>query len=244
VARRANFELFVRDRGGKPKLVTVLSDRPPKEDFPYTVIAHLPYAAQENGLPAGDELSRVNRLEDQIEEVLTLFRVVHLGHITSDGGMLVVFCAPEKVPSTITIKTGLLKQEKLTLDVRHDPEWNWFDSEMGPTAVEVELSRNWNLLQKLASYGDRSEAVRQVDFWAYFKSPEQRAAFLGAIAAEGYRQSSESNDGKPPYPYGLEFAIQSDTQAPTMAHRCAFLRAEATKADGDFDGWACHVVKA
>lgn len=233
------YVLFTREERGLPKLVSGVAKIPPHLDpLEYTVVARLPYREQTNGLQADGELSRVSRIEDQIEEALTPLGAFHLGHISFNGAMQVAFLAPEGIPTELNIQAGLLE-----LDVLHDPSHTWFQTEMSPTDVEFETSKNRTLHQTLAQHGDRSEAIRQVDFWAYFPTAEQRAAFLAAILASHYRLSSES-EAEGANPFGCEFAADSDVSPETMAARCAFLRREAIQQNGDFDGWACPVVKS
>jgi len=235
--------IITREERGRPKLATTVDGIPPRfSQFEYVVVARLPYRELDNGLPAGTELSRVTNLETQLEEALAPLGAFHLGHITFNGAMQVAFLAPKGVPTELTVKTGLLRKEKIELDVRHDPSHTWFQTELAPTDMEVETFKNRQLHQTLAEHGDRSEAIRQVDFWAYFASAEQRASFVNAIVSNGYRITSE-NAAEGAYAFGCQFAADSDVTPQTMATRCAFLRKEATGQNGDFDGWACPVVK-
>lgn len=237
------YAIYVREESGLPKLITSVEAIPTEvASLDYVAVARFPFREKDNGLPVDGELSRVNKLEAAIEETLKPLGAFFLGHITFKGAMQSAWLAGKGIPSEVALKTGLLKKETIPLDVRHDPLHSWFFTELAPTPVEIESSRNRQLHQTLAEHNDSAEAVRQVDFWAYFQSERQRTAFVEAITANGYRLSKHSA-AEGTHPFGCEFAADSDVMPETMATRCAFLRKEALLQDGDFDGWACPVIK-
>ena len=224
----------------------VIAERP--KDRPQLVCsvqAKLPYKPQRNGLPDDTEFARLGNLEEALIGSLTPMGALHLGHITSNGVMTVVFQAPANLPSSVKLKTGLLTRASIELASTRDDAWEFFEQRLAPTDLEAMESNNRKLLRHLASVGDKAELARPVDFAANFPTSEGRDSFLAAVSLMAYRSSAKGNwetlDG--PNRFWCEVVTTSDLSAPTMANRCLYLRQEAQRAGGDFDGWSSPVVK-
>jgi len=243
MSKEPSYFIFTREESGLPKILQLAEHKIGEPNLQFVVIARLPFKTLNNGLPAQGELSRLSLIEDKLIKEFIPTGAIHLGHITFNGVMQVVFQSIAPLPPEITIKTGLLSKQVIPLDVRRDPNWSWYYSEMAPTPVEREWARNQQLFETLRKHNDHHATPRQVDFWAYFATAEERAKFLDAVTSQGYSLTSESTAPTPsPLPFGCEFAIVTGIEPHAIAERCAALRAETDRLNGDFDGWACPVI--
>lgn len=238
------FVVFQREEDGLPRLFSCVevgkSQRP---DLTYAWAIRLPYEAQANGFPAGNELGRVYKIEDQLTAPLERLGGVFMGHSIGSGGMTVIFRAPRPAPSEIEVKTGLLRKDKFQVMVREDPNWEWHEEKFAPTQREFHVSRNRQLMDALEKQGDRHEVVRPVDFAAFFPSAADRDGFLAAIEPHGYRLNEEGKweDEEGGYWCGLVHATAIDEN--TIADCCVLVENLARAHKGELDGWATPVQK-
>lgn len=237
------YMIAVRHENGMPLLITSAEIEPAhRPNYPYLVLAAIPYLAQDNGLPAQGELSRVAKLEESLTNALKDCRALHLGHVTHNGIFLVAHYAMRPAPDSVTIPTGFLKKSAIDLNVRKDPDWSWFTASMEPTPLERVAHRNQPLYEVLTQHGNRPELPRPVDFTFFFKSPEGCQAAADKLSADGFRQSQQDiweSDGS----YGIELVREMATLPEEMDPLCVQLDKVAEELGGEFDGWACPVKK-
>lgn len=234
--------VFRREYDG-PVLVSALLVEPAGRSAYRFVAVHVALFDQErNGLPTRGELERLHKLRDGIEKVLATYGTVTAGHRMANGRARLISYCRAKPPISISVKTGLFKSESLALDVRDDPDWELYRSEIEPTPLEFEEARSWMLLQKLKEAGDRPEAPREVDFAATFPSDSGRRAFMEEQFALGYHLGEEGtwedNHG------GCWCVISRDTSVElgVICQLTAALRESARRHGGDLDGWQTPVI--
>lgn len=235
------YALANRTRDGMPLLVTVAAlPTTVRENRPNLLIARLPYKERPNGLPAGNELNRVGRLEEALSVSLVQKGAVHVGHFTGGGQMVAAWYGPTGIPTTHWVRTGLLSRQEIVLESRADGAWLWYDNELSLSPYEHEASRNCALLEKLSQMGDVASRVRPVDFTFFFDEEAQRQVMLSELLAEGFRIGEEgcwTSDGHS-QPYGMTVCLDTSIEEETIARICASLRVRAEGHQADFDGWA------
>lgn len=239
-----SYYVFPRREEDALTLITVNSQPVDFSRYPFHVTVNLPYQAQSNGLPAGKELQRVGNLEEKLGEALGS-AVIHLGHVTGRGRLRVAFRSRTAAPAELKVKTGFLKTEMIPIHSAHDPEGMIYKREMRPEGHEIELCLNHELLDVLEREGDQSHTPRWVDFSAQFPSCEARAAFVEAVVAEGFIVTDRGlwEDQGRPIEYWCEVKRETSVEADTIGRFTMFLRAEAARHQGEFDGWACPVIR-
>lgn len=243
MADEAPFLQFVREVDGHPNFFTICawtkSDLP-RHDFALTI--HVPFSPAEMGAPAAQRLKHTYKIEDGLEHALKSVGGVHMGHVVTPRSTLVLFRSERPAPAEAEIKTGLLKKEKVSISTREDRDWDWHNSEVRPTLKEVHLSRNMMLHHTLAEQGDNAQAVRPVDFTFCFSDAGRRQAGYAELQSLGYELNSEGmteSDGD----YWMSVVADSNVEPDQMAERCVTLTEVAERHGGEFDGWACPVVK-
>jgi hypothetical protein len=240
------FLIFEREVGGLPKFVTMAELEPSRyRKSEFLVYADLPYRALPNGLPLGNELDRVAKLEDKLISALVGAGFLHLGHITHKSVYRAVFRSTTKAPETIGVRASLFKEAQIRLESSHDPHWQWVEQEMIPTPLEKEISVSRALLTTLEKHGDRAEAVRPVDFAAWFPTETDRTSFIESIALNGYAKTDPGTwePDAQPRQYWCEVKKETSIEASTIAKHCACLREQASIWNGEFDGWQTPIVR-
>ena len=238
--------LAQRTRDGLPLLVTAAAlPTSVREARPNLLLARLPYRERPNGLPEGDELNRVSRMEDALNVVLVQVGAVHAGHLTGGGQMVAAWYGPSDAPKVVKIRTGLLTRKEVVLDCRSNADWLWYENELALTPLEYESNHNRDLLHKLSEMGDVSQKVRSVDFTFFFNEEARRQAMLDELLTLGYSLGVEgcwTAEGHS-QPYGMTVCLETSIEDERIAQLCASLRTCAERHDADFDGWATPVVK-
>lgn len=202
---------------------------------------NIPFGASENGLPEGNEFNRVCKIEDKIAAEFKAYNGIHIGHVIKNGMMRSWFRSRLAPPTELLIKTSLFKKEKFALTHFHDPDWEIGNQQVAPTPLEYERALNAMLHIQLGQNGDVSEAVRKVDFFAYFPSRDHASQFAAEVSGNGFTTGEVSeNDGQ----YGLEFSKEMNVIPSEMSERCLDIRSIVKRYGGDFDGWACPIVRS
>lgn len=193
----------------------------------------------DNGLPVGNEFNRISKIEDRMISEFERFGGIHIGHIITKGAMRTWFRSSQKPPTELEIKTGLFKKEKFEVTTYSDPDWSIGNAEVKPTPLEQALSTNSPLHDALNKNGDRAEAVRKVDFCAFFNTRPNAETFGAAAIQQGF-QIGEVWEAEGSF--GIEFTKEMDVLPDHMAERCVQLQELVEQFKGDFDGWACPIV--
>jgi regulator of RNase E activity RraB len=103
-------------------------------------------------------------------------------------------------------------------------------------------AKNREVLDLLHDHGDALERVREIDHWAYFRTPEDRTRFVDACAAAGFplRDTSESSTSGLKYGARIFHAdIPTDSVLHDVTTKICKL---AEAAGGEYDGWETQLV--
>lgn len=239
-----DYVLFSRQQQGLPILITAaIVGESLRAAHPYCLSFTLPFSKREDGLPAGQELSRVSRLEDQVCEALTDANssVIQVGHVTGNGVMRVFIYSDSAHQGLISVKTGLFKKEAIPIESRKDASWAVYELELEPTPMEREISTIQPVLDQLIKAGDVPSKPRVVDFAAKFPSHEKRSAFLEIVGEEGFT-TTEKQLWEVAGQYWCELNKTTAVESETIAGHNAYLRQSAEGCGGEFDGWGCPIA--
>ena len=242
-----SYILVQRQERGLPKLHLLVDPIP--EEFKrnqFSVVVHLPFENGSNGLPYKSIGTRLEKMEDQIDDVLCAEGCVYVGRVTHNGLRRLFYYTQVARPSTLEIKSGFLKKEIVKLDVRHDPDWRVFAENLEVTQLEKAIASNEQLHQKLEEYGDIAAMVRPVDFGISFSTADQRSSFLNHVLDPGFSDPpfriGQSGTWEPePASFWCEITKDTSIERNTIAIVCIQLKDIASQYRGEFDGWACPV---
>jgi hypothetical protein len=211
---------------------------------PFLAFVTVPYAARPNGLPDTKSLDQLHKIEHTMVRSLEAYRTLDVGHNLGGGWMRIgCYCGLEP-PRSLSVSTGLLKKQKIDVNVRRDPEWAWYDENLGLAPWEMEVARYQGLLVQLRKAGDNPEIERDIDVGVVFPSPEARSRFIPAAEAAGYPLTPQGtwdhpNERAPQF--WCELSATTTLEPRTIGATCVRLRTIIEEHGGDFDGWASHV---
>ncbi len=213
-----------------------------RRSLPWSASVVARYQAQENGLPTKDELKRIHALDALLITEFEKLGNVDAGHITTDGCTRFFFYGPTQGPAKVSVKTGLFKKSEFAVEWRHDPEWSVYENCLAPTVTDLMLERFRPLWKTLAEHGDDFDQARPVDFSVHFPTAADRTAFLAEAEHDGFALS-QAGTWDAESDYWCELVRTTPIEPTLMLPICIRLHDMAERHHGEFDGWACPIVK-
>lgn len=207
--------------------------------YPYLATLTIPYHSQENGLPERSDYSRIVKIEDKLEVGVRPLGE-YIGHLVGEGRAILLFVFSNARPSPVTIRMGILNKEMFAFD---PADWNWFDASARPSAQEIVISKYAPLYDQLSQAGDRHSAVRPVDFASHFKTSRGRDEFISAVTLRGFRLGSQGMWEPQPGDFWVEYVLDTSVEKFVMAPLVQELEESSHHFGGEFDGWACPVMR-
>lgn len=240
----AEFVSYHRDLETRPCLGMIRKDVAAlRAQFPFLLALTLEYSSGPNGLPASSaDHQRISKIEDKLESAARP-GAEFLGHVTGGGRTVFLFASRTAQVAPVTVGTGLFKKETFSLVAPATDAWAWFESGLAPTAVEIAVSAYLPLYAQLKQHGDRHEATRPVDFAAFFPSADRREAFLAEVFGLGFTLGQQGGWEPRPGDFWCEFVKETAIEPSVMGPLVLELEALAARHGGEFDGWACPVVR-
>jgi regulator of RNase E activity RraB len=107
---------------------------------------------------------------------------------------------------------------------------------------KVTHSATQRVLALLMEHGDDLSRVREVEHFAYFPTPDARAAFIDASIAAGFklRRTSEPSEVTPLHGVILFHLDAPDEDA--LEKIIGLLSALAEQCSGEYDGWETQIL--
>ena len=204
--------------------------------------------ADDNGFPTREEGEYVYSIEDAVVEI-----------IEQHGDMLagVVKC-DERAHIFAYVKNELGYYDEIsemmsenfpdyayTLAVFEDKDWVMYFHALYPDRYEYQSIMNMRLIENIESHGD-SMVPRVLEHCLCFTTEENGEAFLAKVMEDGFNKLSSENmsnneDIDEEYPYELVIGREDDFE--NIDGIVWYLMDLAEEFDGEYDGWACHIVK-
>ena len=132
-----------------------------------------------------------------------------------------------------------------TFAVFEDKDWELYFDALYPDRYEYQSIMNKRLIKNIESNGD-SMVPRVLEHCLCFTTEENGEAFLAKIIEEGFTKLSSENlsnneaiDKEHPY----ELVIGREDAFEDIDETVWYLMDLAEEFDGEYDGWACHIVK-
>ena len=204
--------------------------------------------ADDNGFPTREEWEYVYPVEDAVVEI-----------IEQHGDMLagVVKC-DERAHIFAYVKNELGYYDEIsemmsenfpdyayTFAVFEDKDWDMYFHALYPDRYEYQSIMNMRLIENIKSNGD-SMVPRVIEHCLLFKTEENGEAFLTKVMEDGFTKLSSENlsnneaiDKEHPY----ELVIGREDAFEDIDETVWYLMDLAEEFDGEYDGWACHIVK-
>lgn len=209
---------------------------------------------REDGLRSADESDALHALEDTIVSRLEKGAdAIYVGRFVTGGYTTFVFYAPsvfdEREDRPLSL-IGDVSPYRAHWACREDPEWEFYAEFLYPDAYSCQTMMNRRLLEVFVEKGDRLEATREIDHFAYFPSEAQARAAVTGLRAAGFRTDApERADGEDaPDPDDERWMVQfhrTDHLAEGRPNEfCHEILEIILPLEGEYDGWGAPHVSA
>lgn len=211
-------------------------------------------APQENGMSSSEEAPRLHALEDAFTAPLAAACGAELvGRITGDSRREFYYygTGTEAFEQAARAVLANFPEYRFDLGTHHDPEWSQYLNVLYPGPRDLTGITNRRVIDALAEQGDDASLPRPIEHWAYFRSPEARAAFASQATAQGFAITGEhqSDEGEneqeeaEEFPYGLVFKREDVAEWHAINDVTLALEELAEEHGGYYDGWESPVTK-
>ncbi|MFM9873454.1 MAG: DUF695 domain-containing protein [Fimbriimonadaceae bacterium] len=245
---KENFFSTCRETPSGPNFHLAL-ETTPDPSFPNLISVKIPYSGSQNGFPTTGERKKIDHIEDSLTSIIESPQTRFVGRILKPNLSIIYFYSKSSGHPEVTIKTGLFKKESFSLETQPDPEWHFYAANIKPTPLELHMNRSAQLHIVLLENGDDPSKPRVVDIGCTFPTRTALENFLAAATAAGFGHSDPKDWGSPEDPvdpaedYWCELTKTTSIEPETIAQVCVDVEALCESHGGEFDGWACPVMK-
>ena len=204
--------------------------------------------ADDNGFPTREEGEYVYPVEDAVVEIIEQHGDMLAGVVKCDERAHIVAYAKNELGYYDEISEMMSENfpdYAYTLAVFEDKEWVMYFHALYPDRYEYQSIMNMRLIENIESHGD-SMVPRVLEHCLCFTTEENGEAFLTKVMEEGFKKLlsenlSNNEDIDKEYPYLLVIGREDNFE--DIDETVWYLMDLAEEFDGEYDGWACHIVK-
>jgi hypothetical protein len=114
---------------------------------------------------------------------------------------------------------------------------------LNPSPAEDQVAKDTMVLRQLAEDGDIAAASREIEHWAYFPDRASADRFAAIISAEGMSVLSLDEPAEAPGKVQVYFSHVGSVLPDDISSITIHLDELATRAGGQYDGWATPVIR-
>ena len=204
--------------------------------------------ANDNGFPTREEGEYVYHIEDAVEEIVKQHGDMLVGVVKCDERAHIFAYAKNELGYGDEISEMMSENfpdYAYTLAIVDDPDWELYFQGLYPDRYEYQSIMNMRLIENIESHGD-SMVPRVLEHCLCFTTEERGEAFLAKVMEEDFTKLSSENltdneDIDKEYPYELVIGREDDFE--DIDETVWYLMDLAEEFDGEYDGWACHIVR-
>ena len=204
--------------------------------------------ADDNGFPTREEGEYVYPVEDAVVETIEQHGDMLAGVVKCDERAHIFAYVKNELGYYDEISKMMsenFSDYAYTLAVFEDEDWELYFHALYPDRYEYQSIMNMRLIENIESHGD-SMVPRVFEYCLCFTTEENGEAFLAKVMEDGFIKLSSENlsnneDIDKEYPYELVIGREDDFE--NIDGIVWYLMDLAEEFDGEYDGWACHIVK-
>jgi len=239
--------VFSRESGERPALVSLDFELLPAAPLVhYPILATVRIALHNpgpDGLPSPAESDEIGPLENAIQDALKLEGAKLVALVWVDGFRKLYFYAPPGCQVKRWVEAACEGSGyQVSASVRPDPQWLYFVDELSPSAWELQVLSNNQVIATMLENGDDVESPRDVDHYLYFPTDEHRSQAIAAAKTQGFEVSELLEDEPPPNPFGVQLTRRDSISPASITEPVELLFRLAEQHNGDYDGWGSPVV--
>ena len=204
--------------------------------------------ADDNGFPTREEGEYVYSIEDAVVEIIEQHGDILAGVVKCDERVHIFAYAKNEsgyYDEISEIMAENFPDYVYTFAVFEDKDWELYFDALYPDRYEYQSIMNRWLIEDIKSNGD-SMVPRVLEHCLFFTTEENGEAFLTKVMEDGFTKLSSENlsnneDIDKEYPYELVIGREDDFE--DIDETVWYLMDLAKEFDGEYDGWACPIVK-
>lgn len=238
------------EKGPGSTLVNMaLKQKAPDSTRPFLFAAGVKFKNCTNeGLPASSAFISLNRISDSIVALLDK----HPGTVLA--GTFSYQCE-RKDYFYVADTSGLRSAVTLLLAaqfpgytpaflIKEDKVWDAYLHFLYPNEQTRLYMQNQGIIMRLEKSGDNTALTRPVDHYLYFKSPKDRECFIYKALSQHYRVVAKDSSNHTGSPYSLHISREDKADLATINKITSWIKAEATRCKGEYDGWETIIRKS
>ena len=204
--------------------------------------------ADDNGFPTREEGEYVYSIEDAVEEIVEQHGDMLAGVVKCDERVRIFAYTKNELGYYDEISEMMSENfpnYAYTLAVFEDKDWELYFNGLYLDRYEHQSIMNMRLIENIESHGD-SMVPRVLEHCLCFTTEENGEAFFTKVMEDGFiKLSSEdlSNNEDIDKEYLYELVIGREDAFENIDETVWYLMDLAEEFDGEYDGWACHIVK-
>jgi len=249
-AQDENWDTYMAEIAKKPASVLVdlaLIDKV-NPQLPYLLITG-PKAklCQGNGIPAKSEI-------DQLEDILNSTSTFITG-VTPKAlaGTLTYNCERVNyyyIKDTVGLSYAIArmynhnyKGYQYVYKIKQDPEWNVYREFLYPNEETMTWMENDKIITGLINQGDSLTKARDITFEAFFKTEDDRKAFVVFAHNNAYDVVELNHITNINTPFQIKISRHDYVKPDMIAEMSAGVKKEVKKYNGKYEGWTSPVIK-
>lgn len=199
-----------------------------------------------NGMPAENQLSKLNVVENRLVEQLTgRLQAMYTGRFTKDGKRDFYFYSNDTSSYVAAIAEvlnplGVSWLAKAQADTGYS---NYFNV-LYPTGKQLQSIKNRRVVDDLKKKGDVLTAPRKINHFIFFKTEKDRKEYAFAAQDNGFTVENAGKEiGVKDRPFTLQLSRIDKVDYNTIDKVTLYLWELALKYSAQYDGWETFVVK-
>lgn len=202
---------------------------------------------RDDGLSSSEEFETLKTIEDRLQEfILTQHNAIYTGRLTTDKRRDFYFYMGDTTLYDKTISESMVAFPTYSFDfgIKEDEQWEHYFNFMYPNPRQFQSIQNRRVIDNLEDHGDPLTKARRVDHWIYFKSNNDRNAFLNKIGHLNFDiVSKDETTSFGEYRYKLQISRVDNVDHNSVDDYVLQLWEIAAECNGDYDGWETSVEK-
>ncbi|MCC6288687.1 MAG: DUF695 domain-containing protein [Chitinophagaceae bacterium] len=200
-----------------------------------------------NGMPAVNQLTRLNTVEDKLVEKLTgSLQAMYTGRFTKDGKRDFYFYSNDTSNYRLAIAEVLnpLGISWLAKAQKDSAYSNYFNV-LYPGGKQLESMKNRRVVDNLKEKGDALTAPRKINHFIFFKTEKERKEYAFMVQDNGFTVENAGKEiGVTERPYTLQISRIDKVDYDSIDKVTLYLWELALKYSAKYDGWETFVVRS
>jgi len=202
---------------------------------------------QSDGLSSNEESNILYQIEDRLINFISKnHQAIYTGRLTSNGrrDFYFYFVDPFLHDKTIAESMIAFPYYEYDFGIKDDIKWDHYFEFQYPLPRQFQSIQNRRVLDQLEKKGETLVKERQVDHWLYFKTSNDKDAFLQKIKNDRFNIIDDDyNIIYGASPYRLHISRIDKVDFNNVDNYTLYLWELAQECNGEYDGWETSVEK-